>query len=77
MVKKNNDEKKKIFSVRFRERWDCLSEEATDFILTHLRPRLVLSGTPRLPVYSLALYGIDHQFKKIPPLSGRALVCCA
>jgi hypothetical protein len=56
-----------IFSVRFRERWDCLSEEATDFILTHLRPRLVLSGAARLPVYSLALYCVSASIKKIPP----------
>lgn len=30
--------------TRFREGWDCLSQEATDFILDTLRPRLVFSG---------------------------------
>uniref|UniRef100_A0AAR5PJY9 Calcineurin-like phosphoesterase domain-containing protein n=1 Tax=Dendroctonus ponderosae TaxID=77166 RepID=A0AAR5PJY9_DENPD len=41
---------------RFREKWECLSKEATDQILKQIKPRLALSGhthhgcTRRLPV---------------------------
>ncbi|XP_014204125.1 metallophosphoesterase 1 [Copidosoma floridanum] len=33
-----------IKSIKFRERWDCLSKEATDQLLDILNPRLVVGG---------------------------------
>lgn len=33
-----------VRSQRFRERWECLSKDATEQLLQQIRPRLALSG---------------------------------
>uniref|UniRef100_A0A6A7G2E9 Metallophosphoesterase 1-like n=2 Tax=Hirondellea gigas TaxID=1518452 RepID=A0A6A7G2E9_9CRUS len=52
----------KVKALTFRERWECLSRDASQQLLSSLQPRLVLSGHTHYPCTTL------HRHPDTPPL---------
>ncbi|XP_039279955.1 metallophosphoesterase 1-like [Nilaparvata lugens] len=60
------DEKKQ----KFRERWECLSKESSEFLLFGLKPRLVVDGHTHHGCYTYHTESDTHEFT-IPSFSWR------
>ncbi|KAI5743349.1 hypothetical protein M8J77_017172 [Diaphorina citri] len=55
---------------KFRQRWECISQESTDMLLDYLNPRLVIDGHTHNGCHKYHAYGKVHEYT-VPSFSWR------
>lgn len=55
---------------KFRQRWECISQESTEMLLDFLNPRLVIAGHTHNGCHKFHAYGKVHEYT-VPSFSWR------